>query len=185
MYKMSFVPNSVFYVTGIGYHKSKLGSFEQALRIANIASFNLVKVSSILPPNCLEISKEDGLAQLRAGQVVYIVLSRISSDKYNHRISASIGVAKPADTSAYGYLSEYHDFGVKAERAGDIAEDLAAEMLATTLGVPFDPEADYDEKKEIFKIDGKIVETKNITESATVREEGEWLTVLAAAVFIL
>ncbi len=58
-------------------------------------------------------------------------------------------------------------------------------MLATTLGVPFDPEANYDEKKEIFRMDGTIVETKNITESATVREEGEWLTVLAAAVFIL
>jgi arginine decarboxylase len=94
-------------------------------------------------------------------------------------------VAKPADSRTYGYLSEYHEFGVRPEKSGDIAEDLAAEMLATTLGVPFDPEANYDEKKEIFKMDGKIVETKNVTESATVREEGEWLTVLAAAVFIL
>ncbi|MHA2050747.1 MAG: pyruvoyl-dependent arginine decarboxylase [Promethearchaeota archaeon] len=177
---MSFVPKSVFFVKGIGYHKTKLGSFEQALRNAGIAIYNLVKVSSILPPYCIEISKEDGLAQLRAGQVVYAVLSRASSDEYNRLISA-----KPADSRTYGYLSEYHEFGVRPEKSGDIAEDLAAEMLATTLGVPFDPEANYDEKKEIFKMDGKIVETKNVTESATVREEGEWLTVLAAAVFIL
>jgi len=182
---MSLVPKSVFFVKGVGYHKTKLGSFEQALRNAGIAEYNLVKVSSILPPYCFEISKEDGLAQLRAGQVIYAVFSRASSNEYNRLISASIGVAKPADTRTYGYLSEHHEFGVKPEKSGEITEDLAAEMLATTLGVPFDPEANYDEKREIFRMDGKIVETKNITESATVREEGEWLTVLAAAVFIL
>ena len=182
---MSLVPKAVFFVRGVGYHKSKLGSFEQALRDAGIAAYNLVKVSSILPPYCLEIPRDDGLAQLRPGQIVYIVLSRSSSNEFNRLISASIGVAKPSDHRTYGYLSEHHAFGVTPEKAGDFAEDLAAEMLATTLGVDFDPEANYDEKKEIFKMNGKIVETKNITESATVREEGEWLTVLAAAVFIL
>ncbi|MHA2283295.1 MAG: pyruvoyl-dependent arginine decarboxylase [Promethearchaeota archaeon] len=182
---MSFVPKAVFFVTGKGYHKSKLGSFEQALRNANIATYNIVKVSSILPPFCLEIPKEDGLTQLRPGQILYTVLSRVSSNEYNRLISASIGVAKPANPRTYGYLSEHHEFGVKPEKAGYIAEDLAAEMLATTLGVSFDPEANYDERREIFKMDGKIVETKNFTESATVKEEGEWLTVIAVAVFIL
>ncbi|MFW9896735.1 MAG: pyruvoyl-dependent arginine decarboxylase [Candidatus Thorarchaeota archaeon] len=182
---MSFVPKAVFFVTGKGYYRTKLGSFEQALRNADIAIYNIVKVSSILPPYCIEIPKEDGLAQLRPGQVVYTVLSRVSSNEYNRLIAASIGVAKPADTRIYGYLSEHHDFGVKPENAGEFAEDLAADMLATTLGVAFDPEANYDEKKEIFKMDGKIVETKNYTESGIVREEGEWLTVLAAAVFII
>ncbi|MFX0186454.1 MAG: pyruvoyl-dependent arginine decarboxylase [Candidatus Hodarchaeota archaeon] len=182
---MSLVPKSVFFVKGKGFHKSKLGSFEQALRSAGIAKYNLVEVSSILPPYCIEIPKEDGLAQLRAGQVVYVVKSRASSNEFNRLISASIGVAKPADQRIYGYLSEHHAFGVKPEKAGEFSEDLAAEMLASTLGVPFDPEADYDEKREIFRMDGKIVETKNITESATVREENEWATVIVAAVFII
>lgn len=182
---MSLVPNTVFFTKGKGFHKSKLGSFEQALRDASIEKYNLVQVSSILPPYCIEISKKDGLAQLRSGQIVYAVMSRVSSNEYNRLISASIGVAKPADQRIYGYLSEYHAYGTKPENAGDFAEDLAAEMLATTLGMDFDPEANYDEKKEIYKMEGKIVETKNITESATVKEEGEWLTVLAAAVFIL
>jgi len=182
---MSLVPKAVCFVKGKGFHKSKLGSFEQALRDGGIAKYYLVKVSSILPPYCIEISKEDGLAQLRAGQVVYTVMSRASSNEFNRLICTSIGVAKPADAKAYGYLSEHHAFGVKPEKVGDFAEDLAAEMLATTLGVPFDSNADYDEKQEIFRMDGKIVETKNITESASVREENEWATVLVAAVFIL
>lgn len=182
---MSLVPKAVFFVKGKGFHKSKLGSFEQALRYAGIAKYNIVKVSSILPPYCIEIPKEDGLAQIRAGQVVYVVMSRASSNEFNRLISASLGVAKPADQRTYGYLSEHHAFGVKPEKAGEFSEDLAAEMLATTLGIPFDPEANYDEKKEIFRMDGKIVETKNITESATVREENEWATVIVAAVFII
>lgn len=182
---MSLVPKAVFFVKGKGFHKSKLGSFEQALRDAGIAQFNLVKVSSIFPPYCIEIPPEDGLNQLRPGQIVYTVMSRLSSDEYNRLISASVGIAKPADKRTYGYLSEHHAFGTKPENVGEFAEDLAAEMLATTLGIPFDPEADYDEKQETFKIDGKIIETRNITESAIVRNENEWATVLSAAIFIV
>jgi len=182
---MSLVPKAVFFVKGVGFHKSKLGSFEQALRDADIEKYNLVKVSSIFPPYCIEVPEEDGLAQLRPGQIVFTVISKVSSNEFNRLVCASIGVAKPADQRTYGYLSEHHSFGTKPENAGEFAEDLAAEMLATTLGVDFDPEANYDEKQEIFKMDGKIIETKNITESATVRKEGEWLTVLAAAIFIL
>ncbi|TFF90123.1 MAG: arginine decarboxylase, pyruvoyl-dependent [Promethearchaeota archaeon] len=182
---MSLVPKNVFFVRGIGYHQSKLGSFEQALRDAGIESYNLVKVSSILPPYCIEIPEDDGFAQLRPGQIVYTVMSRASSNEYNRLVGASVGVAKPADQRTYGYLSEHHAFGVKPENVGEFAEDLAAEMLASTLGIEFNPDANYDEKLETYKLNGKIVETKNITESGTVKEEGEWLTVLAAAIFIV
>jgi len=182
---MSLVPKKVFFVKGEGYHRSKLAAFEQALRKAGIEKFNIVNVSSIFPPYCIEIGKEDGLKQLRPGQIIFAVLAREDSNEYNRIICASIGVAKPAEKSQYGYLAEHHTFGVKPEKSGDIAEDLAAEMLATTLGVPFDPDANYDEKREVYKMGGKIVETKNITASATVRNEDEWASVIAAAIFIL
>ncbi len=182
---MSLVPKKVFFVNGKGFHKSKLAAFEQALRDAGIEKYNIVNVSSILPPYCIEIDKEDGLKQLRPGQIIFAVLARANSNEYNRLICASIGVAKPADKGHYGYLSEHHSFGVKPEKVGEIAEDLAAEMLATTLGIPFDPDANYDEKMEVFKMGGKIVETKNITASATVKEEDEWAAVIAAAIFIL
>ncbi len=182
---MSLIPKKVFFVEGKGFHKSKLAAFEQALRDAGIEKYNIVNVSSIFPPYCIEINKEDGLKQLRPGQIIYAVLARVDSNEYNRVICASIGVAKPAEKSQYGYLAEYHTFGVKPEKAGETAEDLAAEMLATTLGIHFDPDANYDEKKEVFKMDGKIVETKSITASATVRDEDEWASVVAAAIFIL
>ncbi len=182
---MSLVPKKVFFVKGKGFHRSKLAAFEEALRDAGIEKYNIVNVSSILPPYCIEIIKEDGLKQLRPGQVIFAVLAREESNEYNRVISASIGVAKPADKGQYGYLSEHHTYGVKPEKVGDIAEDLAAEMLATTLGIAFDSNLNYDEKREVFKMGGKIVETKNITSNATVREENEWAAVVAAAIFII
>ena len=181
---MSLIPKKVIFVKGKGFHKAKLVSFEQALRDAGIEKYNLVKVSSILPPHCIEINHEKGLKQLSPGQIIYTVLSKISSNEYNRLISASIGVAKPAEKDNYGYLSEHHDFDTNSQEVGYFAENLAAEMLATTLGIPFNAHLNYDEKNEVFKMGGKIVETKNITISSTVKREGEWATVLAAAIFI-
>ncbi len=182
---MSMVPKNVFFVKGTGYHYSKLVSLEQALRSAGIEKFNLVKVTSILPPNCIEVSKEEGLKRLSPGQILHAVLSYTSSDKKDQACAAAVGVAKPENNGDYGYLSEYHAFGEESERVGAFAERLATEMLATALGISFDSDTDFNKELDSFKIDGKIIETKNITESETVRKEGEWLTVLTAAIFIL
>ena len=58
-------------------------------------------------------------------------------------------------------------------------------MLATTLGVSFDPDLNYDEKKEVYKMGGKIVETKNVTSQAKVKNKDEWACAIAAAIFII
>ena len=183
---MSLVPKKIFFVKGKGFSSnSKLRSFEEALRDASIEKFNLVKVSSIIPPHCKEVSKSEGLNQLEVGQVVYSVISRISSNNMNDLICSSIGVAKPANEEFYGYLSEHHSISIKPAKVGEITEGLAAEMLATTLGIPFNKESDYGEKKELIRINGKIIEMKNITEFATVNKKDEWVTVITAAIFIL
>jgi arginine decarboxylase len=57
-------------------------------------------------------------------------------------------------------------------------------MLATTLGVPFDPDTSYDERKEIWKISSEIVKTMNITQTAIGDKYGLWTTVIATAVLI-
>jgi arginine decarboxylase len=144
----------------------------------------LVLVSSIFPPGCKIASKEEGLKSLKPGEIVFAVYDRESNNEPNRLIAASVGVAIPADPSVHGYLSEHHSFGETDEKAGEYAEDLAASMLATTLGIEFDPELDWDEREEIFKMSGKIVRTTNITQSAVGNKDGLWTTVFAAAVFI-
>ncbi len=185
MGETSHVPQKVFFTKGVGTHKDKLTSFELALRDAGIAKYNLVTVSSILPPFCENISKAKGIPMLNDGEIVFVVLSRNESNEHNRLISASVGAAVPADRSQYGYLSEYHSFGETEDKAGDYAEDLAASMLASTLGIEFDVNQSWDEKETLFKMSGKFVKTTNITQSIVVDKQGEWTSVLAAAVFIL
>jgi len=177
------VPKKVFFTKGVGVHKEKLASFEMALRVAGLAHCNLVLVSSIYPPECKAIPKDEGLKLLRPGEIVFAVYDRESNNEPNRLIAASIGLAVPADSSMHGYLSEHHSYGETDERAGEYAEDLAASMLATTLGIEFDSELDWDEREQIFKMSGKSVRTTNITQSAVGNKDGLWTTVFAAAVF--
>lgn len=178
------VPKRIFLTRGVGKHKERLTSFELALRDAGIASQNLVRVSSIFPPNCKLVSRKEGLKFLSPGEVVFSVVAENSSREPHRLMSSSIGVAIPSDRSTYGYLSEHHSFGESDDVAGEYAEELAAEMLATTLNVEFDPDRSWDEKKEIYKISNKIVRTANITQSAVGDKRGLWSTVIAAAVLI-
>lgn len=180
---IDFVPKKMFLTNGVGNHKEELHSFELALRDAGIEKFNLVQVSSILPPGCKVISKTRGLAELRPGAITYCVLSRCCSNEPRRLLAASVGCAIPADKRTYGYISEHHSFGQTEKQAGEYAEDLAAAMLASTLGIDFNIDESWDEKKEIFKISGKIVSTRNITQSSIVKHQ-VYTTVVAAAVFI-
>jgi arginine decarboxylase len=178
-----FVPNKIFFTKGVGHHKDELHSFERALRNAGIEKCNLVTVSSIFPPKCKVISKQEGLKQLVPGAITYCVMSRNCSNENERLLVASVGCAIPADRNSYGYISEHHAFGQTGKFSGDYAEDLAAGMLATTFGVEFNVDDSWDERKEIFKISGKIIETRNITQAAHVSKVG-FTTVIAVAVFV-
>jgi arginine decarboxylase len=179
-----YIPTKIFFTKGVGRHKDYLSSFEAALRNAGIQICNLVSVSSIYPPGCKIISRQQGLKELSAGQITFAVMARNATNEPNRLIASSIGVAIPADGKHYGYLSEYHPYGVKEKNAGDYAEDLAAQMLATTLGVKFDSDTDWNEREQVFKMSGKIVRTSNITQTAEGEKKGLWTTVIAAAVLL-
>ncbi|MCK9266538.1 arginine decarboxylase, pyruvoyl-dependent [bacterium] len=181
---LEMVPRKMFLTKGVGKHKERLTSFELALRKAGIAHFNFVSISSIFPPHCKLISKKEGLSLLSPGQIVFTVLSRNQTNEPHRLITASVGVAIPKDKNQYGYLSEHEGFGETDDKAGDYSEDLAATMLATILGVEFDPDSSYDEKKEIWQMSGEIVKTTNLTQSAIGDKNGLWTTVISAAVFV-
>jgi arginine decarboxylase len=181
---VSFVPRKLFFTRGVGVHRHKLQSFEGALRKAGIAHLNLVEVSSIMPPHAKIVPRNTGLKELSPGQIVFTVLARAETNEPNRLVAASIGLAAPADKSHYGYLSEHHSFGETERKCGDYSEDLAASMLASTLGIEFDPDTDYDERKEIFRMSGRIVHTRSITQSARGNKNGLWTTVVAASVLL-
>jgi arginine decarboxylase len=180
----SYVPSEVFFTKGVGVHKFRLSSFEDALRNAGVANQNLVSVSSILPPGCKIISKDEGLSKLAPGAIRFTVMARIDTNEHGRRIAASIGLAQPKEADKWGYLSEVHEYGYTHRECGEMAEDLAASMLGTTLGIELDPDKAWIEREKIYKATGLIVHSSNITQVATGKT-GFWTTAVAMAVFVV
>lgn len=179
-----FKPTKIFFTKGVGRHKDYLQSFELALRVAGIEKCNLVSVSSIFPAGCKRLSKEEGVKLLEPGQITFCVMARNSTNEANRLIASSIGVALPSDGNQYGYISEHHPFGESEKISGEYAEDIAAQMLATTLGIEFDPAQAWDEREQVYKASGQIYKTFNITQSAEGDRAGLWTTVISAAVML-
>lgn len=178
------IPKKAFMVKGVGVHKEKLASFELALRDAGIEKYNLVTVSSILPPNCEVIAKEEGLKELKSGKIVHCVLAKNQTNEPHRSMAASIGIAIPVNKDNYGYISEHTSFGEDEETAGEYAEDLAATMLATTLGIDFNAESAWFEREQVYKASGHIFETTHLCQYSTGDVSGKWTTVISVIVFI-
>jgi len=184
LFYCEMIPKYFFLTKGVGKHKERLQSLELALRDAGIQHVNIVSVSSIIPPGCELISREKGLKMIKPGEITFVVLDKNSTNEPHRLLAASIGVAIPSGEDNYGYLSEHHSFGETEAMAGDYAEDLAATMLATNIGLKFNPETTWDERKQLFKTRG-LIKTTNMTQSAIGDKNGLWTTVIAAAVFVI
>ena len=177
------IPTKLFLTKGVGRHKYRLKSFEEALRQAGVAQQNLVQVSSILPPKCKIVSREKGLSKLVPGAICFCVLAREDTNEQGRLIASSIGVAIPKQREKWGYLSEVHEYGMNNREAADMAEDLAAGMLGTTLGLEVDPDKAWSEKEQAYKASGLFIRTSSITQTAK-GQANLWTTTVAAAVLL-
>ena len=178
------IPKSVFLTRGVGVHRHRLTAIEYALRDADIEQQNLVTVSSILPANCALINRAVGLPLLSPGEITFCVMARAETDEAGRHIAAGIGLARPKDPSHYGYISEHHCFGMTEAETGEYVEDLAATMLASTLGIEFNPDAAWDERKRVYEMSDLIVDSLSITAATEGARGGDWTCVVAAAVFL-
>ena len=182
---LDLIAKKLFLTNGVGVHADRLTSFEYALRDAGIAGTNLVLISSIFPPNAKLVSRNEGLKQIKPGQILFTIYSKNQTNEPHRLCSASVGIARPKDTNRYGYLSEYESYGQNEQQSGDYAEDIAAQMLASSLGIPFDIDKDWNEKRQQWTISGQIYKTQNVTQSAKGDKDGRWTTVFAAAVLLV
>ena len=182
----NMTPKRMFFTKGVGYHRNKLQSFELALRDAGIEQCNLVTVSSIYPPDCILVSREKGVRELKPGQITFVVMARECTNEPNRLVSAAIGLAQPKDKKQYGYISEHHAYGETVRRSSDFAEDLAATMLASTLGIEMDPDAAWDERKKLYVADkNRQYVSRSIAKSAEGHKDGLWTSVIACAVMLM
>jgi arginine decarboxylase len=181
----AYIPKRMFFTKGVGYHRNKLQSFELALRDAGVEQCNIVTISSIFPPDCKLITREAGVKELKPGQITFTVLAQNSTNEPNRLISAAVGLARPKNAKQYGYISEHHAFGETMRKSADFAEDLAATMLASTMGIELDPDVAWDERKQLYKVGKRLFVSKSVAQSARGDKRGLWTTVIACAVMLL
>ena len=178
------VPGRLFLTRGSGRHREKLISWEMALHDARISCFNLVRVSSIFPPGCKLVGREEGLKALVPGQVVFAVISNNATSEPGRLIAAAIGLATPRDSNRHGYLSEHHSFGETADATGNHAQSLAVQMLSASLGLSPREDAAGNDRKRRWERCGEFAETTSVAQCATGDRGGLWTTVVAAAVLL-
>lgn len=92
---------------------SELNAFDVALLKSGVGNTNLVKMSSILPPNC---KKKDSII-LPPGDLVPVAYAAITSSKKGELISAAVAIAIPKDKTKNGLIMEYENYGITKEEA--------------------------------------------------------------------
>ena len=116
------LPTKYFMVSGSSDGETELNAFDGALLNSGVGNTNLLKVSSILPPNCREIPSFN----FKEGSLVPIAYSSITSSICGQIISAAVSIAHPADNKKSGVIMEFHDTDSKSiieERAEFMAEE--------------------------------------------------------------
>jgi arginine decarboxylase len=108
---MCQTPTKYFLVAGVGEGYTPLNSFDTALLNAGIGNTNLVKMSSIIPPNCKEVSP----LPLPFGALVPVAYASITTDLSEEVISAAVAVAIPEDIEKPGLIMEYSSRGRKED----------------------------------------------------------------------
>lgn len=113
---MLVIPKNYYLTVGSGESNIELLAFDNALRSAGVWQYNLVKVSSILPPGVKRAQNID----LPPGAILHIAYARFSSNKKGEIISAAIAVGIP---------KEKDDIGVIMEFSGPVSEEVARETV--------------------------------------------------------
>ena len=103
-----------------------LNAFDNALLAAGIGNINLVKVSSIVPP---DVDLVD-LPRIKPGALIPTAYAYSIGRRPGEVISAAVGWALPEDRTRAGVIMEYHDGGALAE-----AERMIRQMLEEAFRV--------------------------------------------------
>lgn len=119
-----YVPNRYALVAGGGDAETGLNAFDRALQVAEGGQYNLVKVTSILPPAALAADH----SHLPAGAIVFAAIGSETSNKPGLTISASVAVGIPKDPSLAGVIMEGH-FHCSAAEAEARVRKMAEEAL--------------------------------------------------------
>jgi arginine decarboxylase len=183
---MALIPKHFFLTKGVGIHKKELRAFENALRDAGVQMCNLVKVSSIIAPNCERISLEEGVKHLKPGEVTFAVIAESITNEPGQLIGAAVGMAHPKDKNLYGYMTEVEEaIGRTEDDLAQDVEEMAIENLVTEWGYKdFDGDDVWKKGKKNYTLYDRKVAVDHIVQTARGAGDNQFTVAFVAAIFI-
>ena len=182
---MAIIPTKFFFTKGTGIHEKDMRAFEEALRSAGVHTCNFIKTSSVIPPGCKLISKEEGVKLLQPGQITFAVIAQSMTNEPGQIVTAGIGMAQPKDKTKHGFLTEAEEIiGRTPEDVEQDVIEMAIENLITQSNPKFDGEKVFRKGKKNYEVEGEDILVDSIVESAKGAEKNQFTVVIAIAVFI-
>lgn len=109
---------------GIGNSCNKLNAFDRALIDAGVSDYNLIRVSSILPSNCLYQKK----ITVQKGMILPSAYATCFSDQIGDTISSAVAVGIPENDDDIGVIMKYSGH-VGKEETENIVRKLAIQAM--------------------------------------------------------
>lgn len=122
-------PKRYCLVSGVGKDICKISSFDSALLDAGIGNYNLVKISSILPP---ESQSADSISAADGSVLYTAYIAETTTD--SEQISAAVAVAIPENRRSFGVIIKYALKGPKSEAEKEAS--WLAERAMKKRGIP-------------------------------------------------
>ena len=137
-------PTQYLLSSGSGEAPFALVAFDQALISAGLANYNLLKVSSILPAECMEVERlelPDG-----EGSALLVAYGSISSDTPGDLIASAVAVGIPKEINRVGVIMEVSGH-FDAKKADEQARKMV-ELAMKNHGIPLkEIKSSYTEKR--------------------------------------
>jgi arginine decarboxylase len=160
---------------------------QHAMREAGVSQCNLVKVSSILPPETEIITRAAGIRLLRPGNIVFAIIAQAQTNEPHQRITPAVAWANPDKRGIPGYIAEVEEDlakGKTEETAADEAGEEAVTILAETLRVRIDPKRKWSRHKRSTRIGRNSVGIGYLAATTEGPEEKDGRTDFAAAIVL-
>ena len=126
---MWFKTTRVLLTAGAATGGTSLNAFDNALRVAGIADFNLIKVTSIVPPTTPVSHRPASLILAGEGMMLPAVYETRSSRRTGSKITAAVGVGvPPPEVRGAGMIFVYAGAGSK-RRAERIVRQMVDEGM--------------------------------------------------------
>jgi arginine decarboxylase len=129
--------------TGHAEGGTTLNAFDNALLAAGIGNINLIKISSILPPEVPVID----LPKIKLGALIPTAYAAVTSETPGERIAAAVGYAVPDDPAKNGVIMEYHGVATREE---------AERQIHAMLDEAFQVRGELVREKKVFSVEHTV-----------------------------